>query len=789
MALGALALLTCVLFASALPPDSVFYFRDVSQNHRPYRQLALEIIGSGEAPLWNPWRGAGQPLLANPNALLLHPTTLLFFLLPFEWAFKLSVILMVFVAGAGMWLLLRDRGASPPASLLGASVFAFSGYIVSLGNLINILGSAALVPLTLWLVERALRRQFAPWGSLAALSLSVQVMAGEPAILIGTGMALVALQWVGAGPGLDLGRSLGGKTAALVGVAALALALSMAGTLPSLELLARSERGAGFEPAEALKWSLSPLQLLETVIPNLFGDPTRATITRYWGGPFFDAGLPFILSLHLGAGAAVLAGLGLIRQAGGSRSQRAESMALGGALLLGLFLSLGRFAPLYPTLSFSRYPVKYFLLVSWAVSLLAARGFDAMAASADRTARARKTSSAVLLGAGVAVALLLMALAGMWLGGLPTRLPADLRATGAASVVRSALTISLVRAASIAAVVTALALLRPSPASRGALLLIPILDLLVASIPLNPVAPRSFYEEPPELSRLIPSDGRAGRIWASPRPPGFAFRTPQGERADSLEWGFRWDRMTLRNATYFPMSLRFAYDRGNERLDINPGAELGKLLYEKTGLTPQERIRLLSVAAVGNLITYGGSDLPGLVEIARLEGESNIPVVLMRNPAALPRVQVVTRAEVQPDPDLAIGRLRDPSFDPATSVILEERAETTRSDAPIGSGEAGAVSLGAEIIEETPNLLTMRAGSPSGGYLVLADTFYPGWQATVDGAETPVLRANAMFRAVAVPGGQHTVELRYRPTTVSRGAAVTALSLLLAGFLAVPRRR
>ncbi|MFQ5700851.1 MAG: hypothetical protein ACE5HU_03295, partial [Acidobacteriota bacterium] len=67
IAFAALTLLTCLLFLPALRPGTAFFFRDVSQNHEPFRRLTTSIIAGGEMPLWNPYRGAGQPLLANPN--------------------------------------------------------------------------------------------------------------------------------------------------------------------------------------------------------------------------------------------------------------------------------------------------------------------------------------------------------------------------------------------------------------------------------------------------------------------------------------------------------------------------------------------------------------------------------------------------------------------------------------------------------------------------------------------------------------------------------------------------
>jgi hypothetical protein len=170
--------------------------------------------------------------------------------------------------------------------------------------------------------------------------------------------------------------------------------------------------------------------------------------------------------------------------------------------------------------------------------------------------------------------------------------------------------------------------------------------------------------------------------------------------------------------------------------------------------------------------------------LARLEGRSNFPVVVMRNVAALPRVYSVTAAEVIPDTTGALRRLREATFDPSRAVILDQDADIPR-DAP-GNRERYAP---ASIIEETPTRVRVRTSSGAAGYLVLVDTYYPGWTATVNGVEAPLLRANAMFRAVPIPAGQSIVEFAYRPSSVFSGLIVSTAGLLLAGLFAVPRRR
>ena len=75
--------------------------------------------------------------------------------------------------------------------------------------------------------------------------------------------------------------------------------------------------------------------------------------------------------------------------------------------------------------------------------------------------------------------------------------------------------------------------------------------------------------------------------------------------------------------------------------------------------------------------------------------------------------------------------------------------------------------------------MVIEARTARGGLLVLADTYYPGWTATVDGRAQPILRANVMQRGVAVPPGAHRVVFEFRPESGRQGMLLTALGLVL----------
>jgi hypothetical protein len=92
----------------------------------------------------------------------------------------------------------------------------------------------------------------------------------------------------------------------------------------------------------------------------------------------------------------------------------------------------------------------------------------------------------------------------------------------------------------------------------------------------------------------------------------------------------------------------------------------------------------------------------------------------------------------------------------------------------------------ARIAARSDTAVTVDVDARRAGRLILLDTFYPGWEATVDGRRVPIEAANAAFRAVAVPAGRHDVRFAYRPASVRNGVivSVAALAALLALGLA-----
>jgi hypothetical protein len=181
---------------------------------------------------------------------------------------------------------------------------------------------------------------------------------------------------------------------------------------------------------------------------------------------------------------------------------------------------------------------------------------------------------------------------------------------------------------------------------------------------------------------------------------------------------------------------------------------------------------------------FVSAELPGLTEILEHRDAQGTTLVY-RVPEGQGRAYVVPAARVEPDGRRRLELLRRPDFDPMSEVILEEELPNPRST---GSGTATA-----ELVDHDDERVRVSV-TGDGGYLVLADAYYPDWVATVDGADAPIHPANHVLRAVAIGPGEHEVEFRFTEpvrqmaTVLSYGGQLLALGLI-GGGLVVGRRQ
>ena len=163
---------------------------------------------------------------------------------------------------------------------------------------------------------------------------------------------------------------------------------------------------------------------------------------------------------------------------------------------------------------------------------------------------------------------------------------------------------------------------------------------------------------------------------------------------------------------------------------------------------PQQGTELGFVSHDGNAYTY------------RVEGSTRVRFV--------PTARAVTTDREASARFLANG------FDPAREVLLHHAP-----DALVGASAASDALPGgrAVITREDTRSLVINAEAPQDGFLLLADTFYPGWTAEVDGVETTIYRANLAVRGIALPKGRHEVRFVYSAPGFFRGLQVSLLAI------------
>lgn len=168
-------------------------------------------------------------------------------------------------------------------------------------------------------------------------------------------------------------------------------------------------------------------------------------------------------------------------------------------------------------------------------------------------------------------------------------------------------------------------------------------------------------------------------------------------------------------------------------------------------------------------------DMEGQKEV--FVGESGLKVYM--NTLAMPRVWAVHHAFQVANEGEARRYLQNPAFDlNKWSFMLEPPPKLEPCD--------GEDTVG--LLRRRPNQVIIEADMSCTGMVVLGDSFYPGWQAKVDGNPAKIYEAYAGIRGVVVGKGKHKVEMRYLPWTVVLGGSLTAAAFLIAGVLAIKQR-
>jgi hypothetical protein len=763
--------LSLVYFLPAFVPGRGIFGTDYLAATYVFHDFVAQRLSDGSLPKWVPYVFGGLPMFANPGSTF-HPVHMAGdFLLPTGRILPFVFVVQFWLAGIGMFLLARELRCRPWIAFVAGLAFQFTGITLSwvyAGHDGRIM-VATVAPLFLFFIHRGVRSAALPAfagaaGTLALALLSFQIQNAYYLLLTGAIWAVFCLVRFRAGRAAPVhGRVL----AMGLGAVAFAFLIAAVNFLPFLGFVPESPRGdpegRGYE--YSVSFSMPPADLISMAVPEQSGATVYA-IDRWTGNavrplfPEYDGPNPMKLHTEY-VGALVI----LLLVLGAFYARRDPYwLFFGGLALFAVTLALGGHTPLYrlyyevlPGIKRFRAPDLAYYVVAVSVVAMAAVTLERIAALRDaaRARGARITDVAALdrmpwIIGGVLAVVVLGALVAAT--GEPAAFQEPARAGG---WWRFALF-----AAAAGGLLWAWTQNRlTSVAVALALSLVTVADLWI-------VGKRFFQTAPPAEQIFAPDDVAA-----------FLMRQPQPDRV----WNFVGAPHRGRDDSYL-MHFGIQLAGGEHSTPLqrwNEYVGAGEGVIPRTWANLLQHRQMLNAANVRYLLIAAELDEPWLREVFR-----GSTALVYENVDALPRAYLAANA-VPVGEGEGLAAMTSVDWDPLQTAFVETAPGT---QLPSGAGAGSA-----EVVAYEPDRVVVRTRADGPALLVLADNYYPGWQATVGGAAAEVMRTNHTFRGVVVPAGEQTVEFLFRPQPLYTGFYLYLggwLTLLLyAGFLAARRRR
>jgi hypothetical protein len=153
-------------------------------------------------------------------------------------------------------------------------------------------------------------------------------------------------------------------------------------------------------------------------------------------------------------------------------------------------------------------------------------------------------------------------------------------------------------------------------------------------------------------------------------------------------------------------------------------------------------------------------------------------VKIYHNSSVMPRAFIVHQAEIISQRDMIFARLKDKHFDFRNSIIIEKdppEKMPPRNQSPLYDQSS------VKILDYQPNRITLEATMENEGFLVLSDTYYPGWKAYANDRELEIYPADYMLRSIYLDKGSYQVRFVYDPLPLKIGLGISLLTLLGTG--------
>jgi hypothetical protein len=721
------ALIFCLVgfFSPILFFGRSLYYSDFSVITYPVKSFLAQTLQSGALPFWAPSLDSGTPFMAAFHTGVFYPPSIIFLLPNPTIALNLFYIFHFSLLAMSVYFLSRSWKLSGPAALCSSVTAVLSSFFLSSTMLSNWFLAAVWLPLVFLFFQKSIIEKKVRYFILATFALVCQILAASPELCALTVLLLLAHSLI-LTPQDNTPLSLYGRVAALVAMTILALGVSALQLVPTYKLVEHSLREGGLSFEAHSYRSMAFRQLGELLLPKNFDD--------YFSGSGPQVRITtFFISIYAG-----LIPLLFLVVAFKFRQQKAVQFWLW-VFLVGIFLASGSHNPIYewiyswvPLMDLFRFPEKFFNISVFALIFLTGYIMDFLVVATQK--KEIKLHSVLLPLIFIFIMLVIASI-----------VQPEKNAAGSFVILLVFCGIYLL---------FYFGKLRATLFYVSILLLVGI-DLAIQGYKVMPTVDNQFYETPPKLLNNIKIEDEYYRVYTgklnSQALKGFP-------NEPSIEGGYYAAREYL--YPYYGMIFDVEYPNGILGIGLelkNPW--VWNEWFEKS--SPAQRIRILERS---NVRYWIDGDSPTVFSKGRPVISSDRLKILK---ASLPRAFMVSGMRQDPN---VLKTYYGESFDPLSEVLLSESVKFDAS--PNFSGKV-------EQVRYRPNHVTINTRQKGNGFLVLMDSYFPGWSVKVDGKEKPILRANHFYRAVQLGPGEHILEFEYFPEGFKLGLVISGISLLL----------
>lgn len=724
--------------------DSLIYNADISYFF-PHEVVIEHSYAKGDFPLWNPYFGGGSPGLSKIQVGLFYPPmVLLRLLLPPIARLNWDAVFNLFIAGLGVYWLVRDMVTSRTAALFSALAFMLSGSIIPrvFAGHVSVLHAVVWTGWLLFAYRRMLYRHSWRYLVLTVLFASCVVLGGHPQmsaivllVPISYFIFVYVIENIRSQRWAELARGLGLS----VLVAFLAAGLTAAQVFPFAEWLTYTPRGSGvaFDSFEIMTRNSVQLQHLVTpFIPLAWFNPESSESISFVTRSLFWEISPFVgfLTIFL-----IVSGLILVRD-----QNRHLTIYLIGMALFALVMSMGTYNPIYTfiydKLPYIRAPGRFLLLWTFSFAILAGIFLDELLKLLSSTNE--RLPFKRIAYTETAITLILIALIIWWnandstilsqlhvSGNLANYDPIHVQALLQRSTLIVAITLTLV---------TGLFWLATIPAVKSnhwgwLTIAILVFELVLFARPLVRPYPVNKLIDPQNPLANLEIDPSAVRIDGYREPPNYLVPTlhhvQNGEEHIAL-------RNLLKDKEKGQQLLSASYYATNEPIE-DPDIELiqqkeSAFLYRHVNTSP------------------------------RIYASDSVSIV-QNDVDALDFILATTFNQ----------------YEQSVLTIVPENEFASAQDLGLSETAVGAVNFSGEYITYGNNEISAHVFLDRPAIVIFNELYYPGWQATIDGEQTDILKTNYIFRGVIVEKGEHTIEMRFSPPIFRLGVMISLTTAII----------